>query len=290
MKPLRYGPIALSPLTGFIGAEVESGAHIGELDDETFACLRRAWVDWKVLFFRDQHNVTTPEHIAFGRRFGELEIHPFLPNNGHPEIVVLDTAGDGPARAEAWHTDVSFRECPPDGSILRGCILPEVGGDTSWTDMEAAYELLDDKTRDQIENMTATHSIRNTFGRRLTPEQLEEKLAEFPDQHHPLVRVHPETGRRSLYVNRPFVTHIDGMDAPESNRLLQSLLRFPENVSIQCRFRWKPGSFAIWDNRSTQHAAAQDFGDVRRRMERVTLLGSKPFGPSDSRAISLVSA
>lgn len=290
MKPLQYGPVTLSPLTGFIGAEVTNGARIGTLDEETLFHLRRAWVDWKVLFFRNQHDVTTPEHIAFGRLFGELEIHPFLPNNGHEEIVVLDTAGTGPARAEAWHTDVSFRECPPDGSVLRGCILPEVGGDTLWADMEQAYELLDDPTRDIIENRTATHSIRNTFGKRLTPEELEAKLIEFPDQHHPLVRVHPETGRRSLYVNRPFVTQIDDMDPQDGDRLLQRLLRFPENPSIQCRFRWAPGSFAMWDNRSTQHSAAQDFGDERRRMERVTLLGSKPFGPADSRATAFANA
>ena len=288
MKPLKYGPITLSPLTGFIGAEVESGARIGELDDDTFQHLCQAWVDWKVLFFRNQFDVTTPEHIAFGRRFGELEVHPFLPNNGHPEIVVLDTAGTAPARAEAWHTDVSFRDCPPDGSILRGCIIPDVGGDTLWADMEVAYDLLDEKTKELIENKTATHSLRMTFGKRLNNEELEAKLIEFPDQHHPLVRIHPDSGRRSLYVNRPFVTHIDDLDSAESDRVLQQLLRFPENPSIQCRFRWKPGSFAMWDNRSTQHSAAQDFGDVRRRMERVTLLGSKPFGPTDKRAKQLV--
>ena len=288
MKPLKYGPITLSPLTGFIGAEIISGAHVGELDDETFQHLRQAWVDWKVIFFRNQVDVTTPEHIAFGRRFGELEIHPFLPNNGHPEIVVLDTAGTAPARAEAWHTDVSFRDCPPDGSILRGCIIPDVGGDTLWSDMEVAYDLLDEKTKDLIEDKTAAHSLRMTFGKRLSDEELEAKMIEFPDQHHPLVRIHPDSGRRSLYVNRPFVTHIDDLDSAESEHLLQRLLRFPENPSIQCRFRWKPGSFAMWDNRSTQHSAAQDFGEVRRRMERVTLLGSKPFGPTDERAKQLV--
>lgn len=290
MRPVKYGPIMLSPLTGYIGAEVLSGAGICELDDETFAHLRHAWVDWKVLFFRNQHDITTPQHIAFGRRFGELEIHPFLPNNGYPEIVVLDTAGTAPARAEAWHTDVSFRECPPDGSILRGCILPEVGGDTLWADMEQAYELLDDRTKELINDKTATHSIRNTFGKRLSPEELEAMLIEFPDQHHPMVRIHPESGRPSLYVNRPFVTQIDDMDPVEGDRLLQRLLRFPENPSIQCRFRWQPGSFAMWDNRSTQHSAAQDFFDIRRRMERVTLLGSKPYGPTDKRAKALVNA
>lgn len=287
MKQLTYGPIELAPVAGFLGAEVVSGAHIGTLDPEVFAHLHQAWLDWKVLFFRNQHEVTTPDHIAFTRQFGGLEIHPFLPDNGYPEIVVLDTAGEAPARAEIWHTDVSFRECPPDGSVLRGCIIPPYGGDTVWADMERAYELLDDATKELIENRTATHSLRRTFGRRLSETELSEKLAEFPDQHHPIVRVHPDTGRRSLYVNRPFVTQIDDMEPDDSDRLLQQLLRFAENPTIQCRFRWQPGSFAMWDNRSTQHFASQDYGDEHRRMERVTLLGSKPFGPADSRTASL---
>ena len=117
---------------------------------------------------------------------------------------------------------------------------------------------------------------------------MEDKLVEFPDQHHPIVRIHPDTGRRSLYVNRPFVTEIDEMEPDAGDRLLQQLLRFAENPTIQCRFRWQPGSFAMWDNRSTQHFASQDYGDEQRRMERVTLLGSQPFGPTDKRAKQLV--
>ena len=157
--------------------------------DRSPTCTQ-AWVDWKVLFFRDQH-VSVEDHIAFGRQFGELEIHPFLPNDGHPEIVVLDTASDGPSRAERWHTDVTFREAPPTGSILRGRIIPPVGGDTLWADMEAAYERLDDATKERIEHLTATHTLRINFGKRLSPEALEQKLVEYPDQHHPVVRVHP---------------------------------------------------------------------------------------------------
>ena len=193
MSPTTYGPIRVEPLTGTIGAEVVAGAGIGTLDDETFAHLHAAWLDWKVLFFRDQP-VSVKDHIAFGRQFGELEIHPFLPNDGHPEIVVLDTANDGPSRAERWHTDVTFRVAPPTGSILRGRIIPPVGGDTLWADMEAAYERLDDATKERIEHLTATHTLRTNFGKRLSPEALEQKLVEYPDQHHPVVRIHPVTG------------------------------------------------------------------------------------------------
>lgn len=274
-----YGPITIEPLTGTIGAEVVAGAGIGPLDDETFAHLHQAWVDWKVLFFRDQH-VPTEDHIAFGRQFGELEVHPFLPSDGNPEIVVLDTDGEGSSRAERWHTDVSFREAPPTGSILRGRIIPPVGGDTLWADMERAYEQLDDATKERIEHLTATHTLRTTFGRKLPPEELDRKLAEYPDQHHPVVRVHPVTGRRSLFVNGTFVDTIDDVDPDEGRSLLARLIATASQPTYQVRFRWRPDSFAMWDNRSTQHCAAQDFGTQRRRVERVTLAGERPFGPA----------
>lgn len=273
-----FGPIEVEPLTGNLGAEIVAGAHIGELDEERLGHLHDAWMAWKVLFFRDQ-DATVEEHIAFGRQFGELEIHPFLPDNGHPEIVVLDTAGEGPSRAENWHTDVSFREAPPLGSILRGRILPPVGGDTLWADTEAAYDRLPDDVKERIEPLTATHSLRRTFGRRLDRDELDAKLAEFPDQHHPVVRLHPVTGRRSIYVNRPFVTGIDGVEPDEGAHLLGTLLDAVTSPSVQVRFRWRPGSFAMWDNRNTQHYASQDFGTHRRRVERVTLRGDRPFGP-----------
>lgn len=270
-----YGSVRVSPVTGTIGAEVD-GVRIGGLDGAQLADLTEAWLDWKVLFFREQ-DVTTEEHIEFGRQFGDLEVHPFLPNDGRPEIVVLDTEGDGPARADKWHVDVSFRACPPMGSILRGRIVPAVGGDTLWADMERAYELLDDSTKERIEHLTATHTLRRSFGKRLTADELERKLEEYPDQHHPLVRVHPVTGRRSLMVSQPFISHVDDLERDESDALLDHLHRQADDPSVQVRFRWRADSFAMWDNRCTQHRAAQDFAG-RRRMERVTLLGDVPIG------------
>ncbi len=281
MSTTIYGPIRVEPLTGTIGAEVVAGAGIATLDDETFAHLHEAWMDWKVLFFRDQP-VDVDDQIAFGRRFGELEIHPFLPNDGHPEIVVLDTASDGPSRAERWHTDVTFRAAPPAGSILRGRIIPSVGGDTLWADMEAAYDGLDDSTKERIEHLTATHTMRITFGKRLSPEALEQKLVEYPDQHHPVVRIHPVTGRRSLFVNGSFVEQLDGIEPDEGSRLLARLIATASQPTYQVRFRWRTDSFAMWDNRNTQHCAAQDFGLARRRVERVTLLGDRPCGPASA--------
>jgi taurine dioxygenase len=275
----------LDPLTGTIGAEVVEGASIGVLDDETVEHLHAAWVDWKVLFFREQA-VSVEEHISFARQFAELEIHPFLPNDGHPEIVVLDSAGTAPSRAERWHTDVTFREAPPTGSVLRGRIIPAVGGDTLWADMEQAYDDLDDSTKEKIEDLTATHTLRTSFGKRLSTEELEQKLEEYPDQHHPVVRVHPVSGRRSLFVNASFVDTIDGVDDDEGAALLARLLATVNQPTYQVRFRWRTDSFAMWDNRTTQHCAAQDFGDARRRVERVTLLGERPFGPSGARELA----
>ena len=156
-----------------------------------------------MLFFRDQH-ISVDEHIAFGRQFGELEVHPFLPNDGHPEIVVLDTHGEGPARAERWHTDVSFREAPPTGSILRGRIIPPVGGDTLWADMEQAYEQLDDATKDRIEHLTATHTLRISFGRRLTPERARAEAGRVP-RPAPPGRARPSRHRSPLAVRQRFV-------------------------------------------------------------------------------------
>ncbi|MEZ5218886.1 MAG: TauD/TfdA family dioxygenase [Ilumatobacteraceae bacterium] len=277
MMPTRYGPITLAPLTGVLGAEV-SGVSVGPLDPELLGHLNEAWTDWKVLFFRDQ-SAGPEEHLEFARQFGELEVHPFLPHGDHEELVVLDSHGPGPSNAERWHTDVTFRAAPPDGSVLRACIVPEFGGDTLWSDMEDAYECLDDDTKAQIEHLTATHSMRHRFGRRLSSEELERKLEEFPDQHHPVVRIHPVSGRRSLFVNASFTVGIDEIDPDVGGPLLVRLLHEVHLPTRQVRFRWRPGSIAMWDNRNTQHCATQDFGTARRRMERATLLGSQPEGP-----------
>lgn len=279
MTTTVYGPLTVAPLTGVIGAEV-SGLRIGALDDEALGFLKQAWRDWKVLFFRDQ-NVSSEDQVTFGKLFGELEIHPFLPDNGLPEIVVLDSLGGGPYRAERWHHDVSFRACPPNGSILQSRVVPPWGGDTLWADMELAYELLDDAVKERIEHMTATHTLRHSFGRRMSADELEAQLAEFPDQHHPVVRVHPETGRRSLFVNTPFTSEIDDIDPVEGARLLDLLLRQVLLPTVQVRFRWSAGAVAMWDNRNTQHCAAMDFDGQHRRLERVTLMGERPFGPAD---------
>ena len=168
--------------------------QLRDIDDETKAELHDAWLEHKVLFFRDQE-LTRDEHVAYGRRWGSLEQHPFTPNEAeHPEIVVLESTPEKFYAAEAWHSDVTWRACPSLGSILRGVVVPPVGGDTCWANMELAYEQLPDAVKEQIDGKQAVHSFVKVFGGRLSEEEREQKRQEFPDQLHPVVRTHPETG------------------------------------------------------------------------------------------------
>ena len=261
-----YTRISVAPLTGALGAEV-SGIQLRDLDDEVQAELHDAWLEHKVLFFRDQE-LTRDDHVEYGRRWGSLEQHPFTPNEAeHPEIVVLESTPERFYAAEQWHSL---------GSILRAIVVPPVGGDTCWSNMELAYEQLPDPIKEQIEGKQAVHSFVKVFGRRLSEEEREQKRQEFPDQLHPVVRTHPETGRRSLYVNAPFTMRIVDMEPAESERVLDILYRQASVPQFQCRFRWAPGSVAQWDNRCTQHYAVPDFAGQHRRMERVTVEGDRP--------------
>lgn len=252
----------LEPVSGNIGAVVH-GLRIADLDDATFAELREAWLEHLVLFFPDQH-LSADDHVAFGRRFGEPEIHPFIPkrDDDHPEIVVLESD----ARADTFHTDVTFAPTPPLASILHAVVMPERGGDTIFTNQYQAYETLSAPLREMLTGLTAVHTAA-TFGH-----------AEIASEH-PVVRIHPETGRRSLFVNRQFTSHIPQLTRPESDALLAHLYAWSEQPWLQCRYRWSPGTIGIWDNRCTQHYAVNDYGvGVPRRIERVTVLGDVPVG------------
>ncbi|MEA3217311.1 MAG: taurine dioxygenase [Acidimicrobiia bacterium] len=271
-----YDGIRVSPLTGAIGAEV-AGVDLAALDADTFDELHDAFLRYKVLFFRSQGHVTTAQHVAFGQRWGRLEIHPFVANvPEHPEVIVLESTAEKPNAAETWHTDVTFRACPPLGSVLRGCIIPAVGGDTVWANMQLAYERLPDRVKEQIDGKVAVHSMEKVFGRGMSAEKREESLREFPPQSHPVVRTHPETGSKALFVNKPFTMYIKDVEPDESKRLLELLTAQASVPQYQCRFRWQPDSFAMWDNRCTQHYAVPDFYPAHRRMERVTIMGDRP--------------
>ena len=225
-----FHTIEVSPLSPTVGAEISGVRMSGDVPDDQIAEIRQALLDWKVIFFRDQ-DVDVEEHIAFGAKFGELEIHPFTPNlESHPEIVVIHHGPKSKNGQNRWHSDVTWRLEPSLGSILRARIVPAVGGDTLFADMMAAYEGLSDEIKERIDGATAVHSFKHNFGRAMSDEQREKFAEQYPDAHHPVVRRHPETGRKGLYVNAAFTTHIEGMEADESRRLLRFLYCRPSLI------------------------------------------------------------
>ncbi len=285
VQPSRHDPqydlaFSVNPLTPTIGAIIEGIDLRQELGDGEIDALRSALLDWKVIFFRDQ-DITRDQHIAFARRFGDLEIHPATPaDQPDPEVlhIVHDEMSRG--RENTWHSDVTWRPEPSLGSILRAVEVPAVGGDTLFCDMYAAYEGLSDKMKDFICGLDAEHSFIRVFGKRLAandPEKAKRLAAENPVQIHPVVRTHPETGRRGLYVNVAFVERIVGLSEIESRDLLDHLYAQARIPEYQCRFRWEKNSIAFWDNRACQHYAASDYFPQRRAMERVTICGDRPF-------------
>ena len=284
----RQNAFSVTRITPTIGAEIGDIDLRQPLDDNSLATLRRALLEHKVLFFRDQ-DITPAQHVALARRFGELEIHPVFPQHPeHPELVLLGGNQEVKATENIYHTDVSWRAIPSMGSMLRCVECPEVGGDTIWVNMEAAYAALPERMKKRIEGLYAVHDIMPAFARRMTAQERDLNRQKFPPATHPVVRTHPESGAKILYVNEGFVTHLANYAEKHDSRggfdfrydqsdLLQYLYRqamFPE---YQVRLRWKPNTIAFWDNRSTQHYAVQDYFPAVRRMMRATIIGDRPF-------------
>ena len=272
--------LAVSPLTPVIGAEI-SGIDLRlPQPPEVLAEIRAALLEWKVLFFRDQ-DVTTQHHLDFARAFGALEVHPFAPcKPGFPEVLAITHNRESRGRENTWHSDVTWRECPSLGSILRALEIPPVGGDTLFADMTAAYAGLSDDVKARIDGKTAVHDFAHFRTRLRKTGKSEAEIAVFdaayPMVEHPVVRTHPETGAKAIYVNAAFTQHIVGLENAESNALLAHLYAQAAIPEYQCRFRWLPHSIAFWDNRSSQHYAVSDYWPAVRRMERVTVAGDRP--------------
>lgn len=273
----------IQPLSEHIGAEI-SGIQLDNLNQDAVAEIKQAWLEHKVLVFRDQ-KISTEAHIAFGKNFGELEIHPFADNlEDHPEIIVLEAGGDSPRQnynaAKDWHIDVSFREKPPMGSILRGKVIPAKGGDTQFSNAAAAYEKLQPEIKARVDKLSAVNDYTKMFGpttRFNSEESHENNIKEFPPVLHPVIRTHPETGKRSIFTNNFFTSHIEDVDDEESDYLLSKLAEAIRDTSIQFRVQWEPETFVMWDNRCVQHVATDDFLPLFRRMERVTISGDRPY-------------
>ena len=282
--------IRVEPLTCAIGAEL-SGISLGDAsrDDGLFAEIKALLLKHKVLFLRDQ-DITRGEHVAFARRFGELEDHPVVGSDpDHPGLVRIYKSPDSPAdRYEnAWHTDGTWRDRPAMGCVLRCVECPPVGGDTMWTNMVLAYENLPAHIKTQIAPLRARHSIEASFGAVMPIEKRLALKGQFPDAEHPVVRTHPETGEKVLFVNA-FATHFTnfhtpanvrfGQDAvPGASDLLRYLIMQAYIPEYQVRWRWKPNTVAIWDNRCTQHYAVMDYPPCHRKMERAGIMGDTPF-------------
>jgi taurine dioxygenase len=283
------------PMSGHIGAEI-FGVDLSEpLDEAVVAGIRATLLRWKVVFFRDQH-ITQAQHIGFGRRFGEVTpAHPTLPAvfDDYPEILLLDTERysemNAPRTESRWHTDVTFVANPPMGSILRGVIVPPYGGDTQWTNLAVAYERLSPPVQAMIDGLHAVHHnvlppLRGEGPTTLSTQFQSKDIRSV----HPVVRVHPETGERALFVNPNFTSHIVELTRQEGRHVLAMLYEHLANPEFTVRFRWQPGSMAFWDNRATAHLVPTDLPPgARRSMQRITLAGDTPVGPDGSVSYSL---
>lgn len=284
-------PFTVERYTPTIGAQIGGIDLRDPLDDATTLALRRALLKFKVLFFRDQ-DISPAQHVAIARRFGELEIHPAFPHHpDHPELVILGRNDTRRGRENLYHSDVSWREIPSMGSMLRCVQCPEVGGDTIWINMVAAYENLPDDVKARIDGLTATHEFLPLFGIVVPEDQHETMRKKFPPVVHPVVRVHPETGEKILYVNEAFTTYLAnyGHKTAQQYRigfdyklaemeLLQYLFRQAQAPEYQVRLKWQPNTIAFWDNRSCQHYAVQDYFPAPRHMMRATVIGDRPVG------------
>ena len=247
---MSYRRIEVDPLTPAIGAEINGVDLAQPLDEQTFDEIHDAWMKHLVIFFRDQ-GLTLDQHKAFGRYFGDLHIHPAAPGpEGHPEIFTIHTDKDSTfSEGNGWHSDVSCDEEPPMGSILRLHTLPATGGDTLFCNTYLVYDNLSDNMKLHLDGLTAIHEGEQIFRGRYANEGVDDSGKNYPRAEHPLLRTHPVTGRKSVYVNQAFTTGIKELRYTEARSLLEYLFEQIERPKYQCRFRWRKNSIAMWDNR-----------------------------------------
>lgn len=284
---MEYQTIEVRPIAGAMGAEI-SGVDLAEpLGNQAFAEIHRAFLQYQVVFFRDQ-SLTPEQHKAFSARFGALECIPFVKGMAeHPEIIsIVKEASESNTYnfGGKWHSDLSFQENPPLGSALYALEVPSFGGDTMWANMYRAYERLSPGMRRMLDGLVAVHSARRSYGPQgqfknddIKSMRIDNSEAAMDEMEHPVVRTHPETGRKCLFVNPVYTIRFKDMTEEESKPLLdylQDRCIEPENT---CRFRWSSNTLALWDNRCTQHLALNDYDGSRREMRRTTIAGDRPY-------------
>lgn len=277
----RFG---VEPYTPTIGAVIHDLDLRVPLDEATRAELRAALARHEVLFFRDQA-LTPRQQVEFTRGFGEVaEVKAFFPRlQEQPEIEIVESTAERPSAANNWHADITWRENPPLGTSLYAQVIPASGGDTLWASLTAAYASLPAGQQAYLETLTAVHTweisgwTEYLLRKDASGEELRAARAKYPPVEHPVVRVHPVTGKKILYVNPTFTSHIKGLKRADSDALLTQLFGLARIPEFQARLRWQPGTLAVWDNRSTQHYAVGDYFPQHRRLHRITITAQKTF-------------
>tara|TARA_B100000886_G_C20380496_1_gene473716 strand:- start:443 stop:1291 length:849 start_codon:yes stop_codon:yes gene_type:complete len=274
----KYELISVKRFAPNLGAEV-TGVDLSEdIDDGQFSEILDAFHNYQVLFFKNQREISPEMQVKFGKRFGDLHTHPAAPTmDGHPEVFEIHATKDSKiANGEFWHSDVSCDEMPPLGTMLQIHILPACGGDTMFSNMYSAYDSLSLPLREMLDHMTATHESEHIYKGRYSDRGRNDAEIDCPRATHPVVRTHPETGRKALFVNRTFTTRINELSAHESDNILEMLFQHAEHIDHQIRFRWSLNDMAFWDNRCCMHRAIWDYWPEERKGRRVTILGDKP--------------
>jgi taurine dioxygenase len=274
----NYSHIDVTPFAPNLGAEIRGIQIADGVTDEQFDEIHHAFLAHQVLFFKDQKEIAPEVHVDFGKRFGPLHAHPAAPTMaGHPEIFEIHAHKNSKvANGEHWHSDVSCDSEPPLGTLLQLHILPPCGGDTMFSDMYAAFDDLSPTLGAMLDGLTATHESEHFYRGRYADRGRKDDDISYPVATHPVVRTHPETGRKALYINRTFTTRINELTAEESDALLGFLFSHIEHVNYQIRFRWSLNDMAFWDNRCCMHRAIWDYWPEERKGRRVTVKGDMP--------------
>ena len=278
---MGYATIEVTPVTSVIGAQVE-GAQLGAVDDQQFAEITDALMEHLVLFFRDQ-DISDDQQLAFAARFGAPSVYPIAKLMGATEVgvSVIEDTPESPPDADGWHTDVSWLPEPPQIAVLRADVIPDIGGDTMWASLYAAYDALSPAMQTVCQDLTVRHDQGADFHaaieRHLGKEMADRVAAEYPGAEQPLVRTHPVTGRPALFVSGMFMRSVVGMHDDESDALLSFLRTRVDDPNVQCRWRWQPNDVAVWDERATNHRALSDHFPQYRRMRRITVDGDRPY-------------
>ena len=270
--------VRITPFSPALGAEVRGVDLANGLDRETYQEVRAALLQFGVLFFKDQREIPPATHVAIGRMFGDLHLHPAAPQMpGFPEVFVIHAHRDSKvANGEFWHSDVSCDEEPPLGTMLQIHVLPEIGGDTLFANMYTAYETLSPPLQRMLDGLHARHESEHIYRDRYSDRGVNDAGKAYPQAVHPVIRTHPETGRKAVYVNRTFTRRIVELSEAESDAVLSMVFNHCEHVDFQIRFRWERNDMAFWDNRCVMHRAIWDYWPHERKGRRVTIAGDRP--------------